>query len=135
MAKKREDLYYIEITDVIEPEQEDRVIEIVSSLLNKSYEELKEYFQTTDTIEVRRVSKETAESIAEKLNNIDVKIKITSLDEKKDKSKTAQIKCPRCGYVLEYPDWRCPECYYEFPDYEFVGDDESDDEIIEGDTE
>jgi uncharacterized membrane protein YvbJ len=23
-------------------------------------------------------------------------------------------KCPRCGYQLREPDWRCPECSYEF---------------------
>ena len=23
--------------------------------------------------------------------------------------------CPKCGYHLKEPDWRCPECYYEFP--------------------
>jgi tetratricopeptide (TPR) repeat protein len=22
--------------------------------------------------------------------------------------------CPRCGYQLRKPDWRCPECFYEF---------------------
>ena len=23
-------------------------------------------------------------------------------------------KCPRCGHEWREPDWRCPECYYEF---------------------
>ncbi len=30
--------------------------------------------------------------------------------------------CPRCGYQLWKPDWRCPECYYEFADNEAVLD-------------
>ena len=23
-------------------------------------------------------------------------------------------KCPNCGHKLPDPDWRCPECYYDF---------------------
>jgi len=23
-------------------------------------------------------------------------------------------ECPRCGHKWDEPDWRCPECYYEF---------------------
>ena len=129
MPKKKEKLYYVEISDIIEPEQEDRVIEVVSPYLNKSYEELKSYFQTTDTIEVRRLSKEKADSLADEFKGLDVTVKIESIDEKREKATSGQIRCPRCGHVLEFPDWRCPECYYEFPDYEFMGDDELEEEM------
>ena len=129
MSKKKEKLYYVEISDIIEPEQEDRVIEVVSPYLNKSYEELKDYFQTTDTIEVRRLSKEKADALAEEFNGLEVTVKILSIDEKREKAASGQIRCPRCGHVLDYPDWRCPECYYEFPNYEFVGDDELGEEM------
>ena len=30
-----------------------------------------------------------------------------------------QLKCPGCGYVMRKPDWRCPECYCEFENYNF----------------
>ena len=123
MAKKK-DLYYVEITDILEPEQEDKVIEVIGSYMNKDYQELKDYFQQTDTIQVKKLSKEDAENIVSNLNGIEV---ITKVYSQKDKIKEAQsnvIRCPRCGHVLEYPDWRCPECYYEFPDYEYVDDDD-----------
>ncbi|MFQ5687036.1 MAG: hypothetical protein ACE5GV_10285 [Candidatus Scalindua sp.] len=25
-----------------------------------------------------------------------------------------QYVCPRCKYILDHPDWRCPKCYFEF---------------------
>lgn len=30
-----------------------------------------------------------------------------------------EMKCPKCGYLLPEPDWRCPECYCEFDNYDF----------------
>jgi len=123
MAKKK-DLYYVEITDIIEPEQEDKVIEVVSSYVKKDYQELKDYFQQTDTLQVKKLSKEDAEGIVSKLDGIEVITKIYSHEDKIKEAQSNKIRCPRCGYVLEYPDWRCPECYYEFPDYEYVDDDD-----------
>jgi len=29
------------------------------------------------------------------------------------------IKCPQCGHIMNEPDWRCPNCYHEFDDYNF----------------
>jgi len=124
MMAKKKDLYYVEITDIIEPEQEDKVIEVVGSYLNKEYQELKDYFQQTDTIQIKKLEKDEAENIVEKLVGLDVVTKIYSQKEKLKEAQSGMIKCPRCGYVLEYPDWRCPECYYEFPDYEYVDDDD-----------
>jgi len=123
MAKKK-DLYYVEITDIIEPEQEDKVIEVVNSYVKKGYQEMKDYFQQTDTLQVKKLSKEDAEGIVSKLEGIEVITKIYSHEDKIKESQSNKIRCPRCGYVLEYPDWRCPECYYEFPDYEYVDDDD-----------
>ena len=123
MAKKK-DLYYVEITDIIEPEQEDKVIEVVNSYVKKGYQEMKDYFQQTDTLQVKKLSKEDAEGIVSKLDGIEVITKIYSHEDKIKEAQSNKIRCPRCGYVLEYPDWRCPECYYEFPDYEYVDDDD-----------
>jgi hypothetical protein len=36
------------------------------------------------------------------------------------------VRCPKCGFTLEFADWRCPECFYEFPDFDFVGDEGED---------
>jgi len=123
MAKKK-DLYYVEITDIIEPEQKDKVIEVVNSYVKKGYQEMKDYFQQTDTLQVKKLSKEDAEGIVSKLDGIEVITKIYSHEDKIKEAQSNKIRCPRCGYVLEYPDWRCPECYYEFPDYEYVDDDD-----------
>lgn len=123
MAKKK-DLYYVEITDIIEPEQEDKVIEVVNSYVKKGYQEMKDYFQQTDTLQVKKLSKEDAEGIVSKLEGIEVITKIYSHEDKIKEAQSNKIRCPRCGFVLEYPDWRCPECYYEFPDYEYVDDDD-----------
>ncbi|RKX94590.1 MAG: hypothetical protein DRP55_10840 [Spirochaetes bacterium] len=123
MAKKK-DLYYVEITDIIEPEQEDKVIEVVNSYVKKGYQEMKDYFQQTDTLQVKKLSKEDAEGIVSELEGIEVITKIYSHEDKIKEAQSNKIRCPRCGYVLEYPDWRCPECYYEFPDYEYVDDDD-----------
>ncbi len=30
-----------------------------------------------------------------------------------------EIACPRCGYTMKEPDWRCPKCYCEFANYNF----------------
>jgi len=123
MPKKKEN-YCVEISDILEPEQEDRVIEIVGTYLNKDYDALKAHFQSTDTVEVRRISKEKAHAIETQCNELELTTRIYSIDEKKKESEAHRVRCPRCGAILEYPDWRCPECYYEFPDYTFVGDDE-----------
>ena len=59
--------FNVEISDIFDEDQEDLVIEKVSSYVKKSVEELKEYFQSTDTIEVRRISKDEAESLCREL--------------------------------------------------------------------
>jgi len=123
MAKKTTS-FCIEISDILEPEDEDQIIKIIGPYLKKEYDELKQYFQTTDTIEVRRISNETAHTIERQCEGLEVSTRIYSIEEKRIEAESKQIRCPRCGAVLEYPDWRCPECYYEFPDYTFVGDDE-----------
>jgi lipopolysaccharide biosynthesis regulator YciM len=42
----------------------------------------------------------------------------------REEKEADKVRCPSCGFVLEFLDWRCPECYHEFSEYEFFGDDE-----------
>lgn len=133
-AKKN--IYYVEISDILEPEQEDSVIEIVKDLLNKNAETLREYFEKTDTIEVKRLTEAEAKNLSERLKDIkDINIRVYSINNKIEEKESTVVKCPKCGFILDYPDWRCPECFYEFPDYELAGDDEEkgDDEENTGD--
>ena len=125
-AKKN--IYYVEVSDILEPEQEDPVIEIVKGHLNKDTETLKEYFEKTDTIEIKRLTKAEAQNLSERLKDIeDINVRIYDRDEKIEEKKSTVVKCPKCGLILEYPEWRCPECYYEFPEYDFADDDEDTD--------
>ena len=119
----------VEISDILNPEQEDSVIEIVKGYLKKDEEELKDYFEQTDTIEVRRLSEEEAKKISASLKSIkDISVKVYNIDEKKVDKESTAVKCPKCGFVLEFADWRCPECFHEFPDFELSGDDSEEDE-------
>ncbi len=125
---KKQRVFNVEVSDIYEPEQEDFVIEKVKGYIQKDYETLKEYFKSTDTIEVKRLSEEDAKSLSSQLKSIDVTVNIYNVQEKKVEEEKPLVKCPKCGYKLEYPDWRCPECYYEFPDYDFQGDEEEEED-------
>ncbi len=125
-AKKN--IYYVEVSDILEPEQEESVIEIVKGHLNKDTETLKEYFEKTDTIEIKRLTEAEAKNLSERLKDIeDISIRVYDWNEKIEEKKSSVVKCPKCGFILEYPEWRCPECYYEFPEYDFAADDEEED--------
>jgi hypothetical protein len=126
-AKKN--LFCVEISDILEPEQEENVIEKIISYVKEDRDDLKNYFEKTDTIEIKRISEEEANKLADSLQGMDLSIRIYNIIEKKEKKETTQIKCPKCRYVLDYPDWRCPECFYEFPDYEFI-EEETDTESL-----
>ena len=119
--------FNVEISDIFDEDQEDLVIEKVSSYVKQSVEELKEYFQSTDTIEVRRISKEEAESLCRELEGKELSVRMFDVKKRQKEHEAEQIRCPKCRTVLESMEWRCPECYYEFPEYEFVGDAEDDD--------
>jgi hypothetical protein len=34
-------------------------------------------------------------------------------------SDAEQYTCPKCGFELSEPSWRCPKCYHEFESYRF----------------
>ncbi|UCB46446.1 MAG: hypothetical protein JSV25_03205 [Spirochaetota bacterium] len=125
MAEKKS-YYSIEISDIYEPEQEDFIIEKVKNIVKKEYDELKEYFKETDSLRVKKLTEDQAKKLAGELESVDVKVEI--IGEKKKKSdEPPAIKCPKCGTKLEYLEWRCPECFYEFPEYDFEDDTEPDD--------
>ncbi len=121
MAQKRKS-YNVEISDIFEPEQEDFVIDKVVGFVKQNGAELKEYFKTTDTIVVKRISEEDAKNLCEKLKNRDLSVRMYDVQEKKKEREAETIRCPKCGFVLEFPEWRCPDCYYEFPDFGFEDD-------------
>jgi hypothetical protein len=127
MAQKKPS-FNVEISDIFEDEQEEAVIEKVASYVKQSEEELREYFKTTDTIEIRRISKEEAENLCRELEGRDLSLRMFDVNARKIEREAEQIRCPKCGTVLEVMEWRCPECYYEFPDYEFVGDGDTESE-------
>jgi tRNA(Ile2) C34 agmatinyltransferase TiaS len=116
----KEDCYSVEISEVYDPDQEDCVIEKIRGYVKKEAEELKEYFTETDTIEVKKLSEGDAKKLAVELEGIDVKVLVLSGKKSEKKAKeTEKIRCPKCRAVLESLDWRCPECYYEFPEYDY----------------
>ncbi len=124
----KKNIYCVEISDILEPEQEDFVIERIKDYVNKEKKAFEEYFEKTDTIEIKRLLKEEAQNLAVSLEGKDLSIRIYTIKEKTEEKEAAQIKCPKCGFRLDYADWRCPECYYEFPDNEHQGDEEESEE-------
>ena len=126
-AKKK--VLCVEISDILDSDQEDSVIEIVKGYLKKDEEELKDYFEQTDTIEVKRLSEDEVKKISSSLESIkNITVKVSNIDEKKVEKESTVIKCPKCGFILEFADWRCPECFYEFPDFDLSGDDDEEEE-------
>ena len=125
MAQKKNN-FCVEISDIFEEDQEDFVIEKVVSFVKQNREELKEHFKTTDTIDVRRLTEEDAKKLCTELEGKELSVKMTDIQQKKQEKEDSQVRCPKCNTALESLDWRCPECYYEFPEYEFVGDDDED---------
>lgn len=124
MAQKKKS-YSVEISDILEPEQEDFVIDKIGRFVKQNVEELKEYFKATDTIVVKRMSEEDAKNLCEVLKNRDLSVSMYDVQERQKERESEQIRCPRCGFVLESLEWRCPECYYEFPEYGFEDEGEN----------
>jgi rubrerythrin len=120
MTKKSDDRRMV-ISDIIEPEQEDKVIEAVGGIVKKERAELKEYFMKTDTIQLEGLSRDEAERLVKKLEETGVSVEVSSYDEAGE-TESGSVRCPQCGCAVEGGDWRCPECYFEFPDYEFRQD-------------
>ena len=133
----KKNIYYVEVSDILEPEQEESVIEIVKGHLNKDTETLKEYFEKTDTIEIKRLTEAEAQNLSERLKDVeDINVRVYDKNEKIEEKESTVVKCPKCGFILEYPEWRCPECFYEFPEYDFDDNEEdTDDEETTGDEE
>ena len=125
MAQKKNS-FSVEISDIFDEEQEDFVIEKVVSFVKQNREELKEHFKTTDTIEVKRIAEEDAQKLCTELEGKELSVKLYNIEQRKQEKEENQIRCPKCNTVLESLEWRCPECYYEFPEYEFQGDDDAD---------
>jgi lipopolysaccharide biosynthesis regulator YciM len=123
MAQKK-NTFNVEISDIFDEEQEEFVIQKVLPFLKQSAEELREQFKTTDTVEVRRMSEEEAKKLCSELEGRDLTVKMSDIKKRQTERAAEQIRCPKCGAVLEMLDWRCPECYHEFPEYEFVGDED-----------
>jgi rubrerythrin len=121
MAQKRKS-FNVEISDIFEPEQEDFVIDKVVGFMKQNIDELKDYFKSTDTIVVKRISEDEAKNLCELLKNRDLALRMYDVQEKKKESEVEKIRCPKCGFVLEFQEWRCPDCYYEFPDFGFEDD-------------
>ncbi|GEM_PF-1196870 len=123
MAQKKNS-FGVEISDIFDDEQEDFVIAKVASYVKQNNEELKEHFKKTDTIDVRRISKEDAQKLCSELEGTELSVRMYDIQHRQQEKEAEQIRCPKCGTVLETLEWRCSECYYEFPDYEFYGDDD-----------
>ena len=123
MAGKK-NVFCVEISDILEPEQEKFVIERIKGYVKQDEKDLREYFEKTDTIEVKRLPEEEAKNLAASLEGKDLNVKVYNIDEKVVEKEAKQVKCPKCGFILEFADWRCPECFYEFPDYTFENEDE-----------
>jgi len=121
---KREKYYSVEITDIFEPEQEETVIAKAGKYVKQTDEELTEFFKTTDTLVVKKLTEEEAKQLIDELDGMDLSVRMKSTGEKSKQKESSVVKCPKCGFVLEYAEWRCPECYYEFPDYELEADEE-----------
>jgi hypothetical protein len=116
----KDDRFSVEISEVYDPDQEDSVIEKIKGYVKKEAGELKGYFSETDTIVVKKLSEGESKKLAGELEGIDVKVHVLSGKKSEKKAKeTEKIRCPKCKAVLEFLDWRCPECFYEFPEYEY----------------
>lgn len=121
---KREKQYSVEITDIFETEQEETVIAKAGKYVRQTDEELAELFETTDTLVVKKLTEDEAKKLIDALDGMDLTIRMYAADKKSKKQEAGVIKCPKCGFVLEYSEWRCPECYYEFPDFDLEADEE-----------
>lgn len=73
---KKEDIYNLEVSDILESEQEDFVIEKIQGYVNKDYETLKDYFKATDTIEVKKLSESQAKTLSDQLRACGVATKV-----------------------------------------------------------
>ncbi|MBN2322562.1 MAG: hypothetical protein JXQ30_02410 [Spirochaetes bacterium] len=138
-AKEKDESFTVEISEVYDPDQEEFVIEKIKGYMKKEAEELKEYFAGTDTIAVKRLSEADAKKLASGLESVDVKVLVLSGKKAKENEETTEkIRCPKCHAMLEFLDWRCPECYYEFPEYDYEDEsgngDSSFDESGNGDS-
>jgi rubrerythrin len=118
----------LEISDIIEPEQEEVVIRQLVGVVDEDEEKLREHFRTTDTYVVQNLSKTQARSLTAALKDQDLSIRTIDPIDVESKPDQERVRCPNCGFVLEFADWRCPECYYEFTDYEFSGEDDLSDD-------
>jgi len=63
----------------------------------------------------------SAWELVNKINDIDCKylineLKKTGFENKITENQTKKNVCPQCGFILNEPDWRCPECFFEFED-------------------
>jgi len=122
--KKEATNFCVEISDIMEPDQEDMVIEKVKDFIGKDYQELKEYFRESDTIEIKKLNASQARMLEKHFKDTGLSIRVYDENLLKQHKQAEVIQCPRCGYRLEFSDWRCPECYYEFSDYQFRGDED-----------
>jgi hypothetical protein len=119
----KEKKYRLEISDVFEPGQESAVIGAVKPYVQKKSEELVEYFRSTDAIEVGGLSEDEARALRESLAGSGVTVSVRGPGADRGSAEEARgptaVTCPQCGAALEALDWRCPECFYEFPEYEY----------------
>jgi rubrerythrin len=118
MAVKKKN-YCVRISEILQPDQEQFVMERLAAHIKKDAKEWEDYFRGTDTVEIKRLSEEEAASLAATLEGNELEVSVYRLSEKAAENESVKLKCPRCGYAMEYPDWRCPECFYEFPEYDF----------------
>lgn len=50
---------------------------------------------------------------------LNIKSKKSKNRETPENKPNKEMKCPKCGYLILEPDWRCPECFCEFDNYDF----------------
>ena len=119
----KEKKFSLEISDVFEPGQETAVIEAVKDHVKKSGDQLAEYFRSTDSIEVGALSEGEANALRERLEGCGVTVRVrgpgAASEAADEEGGQTSVTCPQCGTALEALDWRCPECFYEFPEYEY----------------
>ncbi|MDM7925280.1 MAG: hypothetical protein QUS35_04600 [bacterium] len=48
-----------------------------------------------------------------------VRDRILSSPEKEESAFT-EVRCPKCGTLVQEASWRCRECYFEFENYDFT---------------